>query len=72
MDGTELSPREIEVAALVHQGLSNKEVAARLYLGETTIKTHLHRIFARLGVASRVGVALWYERRKVSAGSEES
>ena len=48
-----LTDREIEVLALVAQGLSNTEVAARLFVTETTVKSHLAHVFAKLGVASR-------------------
>ncbi|NQX04716.1 response regulator transcription factor [Rathayibacter sp. VKM Ac-2856] len=48
-----LSARETEVLALVGQGLSNTEVAARLFVTETTVKSHLAHVFAKLGVTSR-------------------
>lgn len=63
MSATELSPREMEVAAGVHQDHGNKRIAADLGCAETTVKTHLVRIMRKLGVESRVGVALWYERQ---------
>ncbi|MFC0863301.1 AAA family ATPase [Sphaerimonospora cavernae] len=52
-----LSPRELEVARLVAQGLTNQQVAQRLFLSVRTVETHLSRIFAKLEVSSRVGVA---------------
>jgi DNA-binding NarL/FixJ family response regulator len=48
-----LSPRETEVLALVAQGLSNPEIASRLFLGEATVKTHLLHAFEKLGVSDR-------------------
>jgi DNA-binding NarL/FixJ family response regulator len=48
-----LSPREIEVLRSVAQGLSNPEIAARLFIAETTVKTHLLRIFGKLDVDDR-------------------
>lgn len=48
-----LSARELEVLSLVAEGKSNAEVAASLFLGETTVKTHLVHIFEKLGVGSR-------------------
>ncbi len=52
-----LSPRELEVALLVAEGLTNQQVAQRLFLSVRTVETHLSRIFAKLDVSSRVGVA---------------
>jgi DNA-binding NarL/FixJ family response regulator len=48
-----LSPRETEVLRLVAQGLSNPEIAARLFLGEATVKTHLLHAFEKLEVSDR-------------------
>jgi DNA-binding NarL/FixJ family response regulator len=48
-----LSAREIEVLELVSQGTSNKEVAKRLWISETTVKTHLLHIYDKLGVTDR-------------------
>jgi DNA-binding NarL/FixJ family response regulator len=59
--GDELSERELEVLRLLVAGASNKSIAAQLNLSENTIKTHISRIFAKLGVQSRaeaVAVAL--------------
>jgi ATP/maltotriose-dependent transcriptional regulator MalT len=48
-----LSAREIEVLMLVAKGTSNKLIARALEIGETTVKTHLLHIFAKLGVDDR-------------------
>jgi DNA-binding NarL/FixJ family response regulator len=48
-----LTPREIEILALVAEGLANKEIAARLGISDHTVKTHLAALFAKLGVSSR-------------------
>ncbi|WP_405147255.1 response regulator transcription factor [Sphaerisporangium sp. NBC_01403] len=48
-----LSPRELEVLGHVAAGLSNRQISKRLFLSETTVKTHLVRIYAKLGVDSR-------------------
>ena len=48
-----LSPREVEVLRLVARGLSNAEIGRELYISEATVKTHLLRSFAKLGVSDR-------------------
>lgn len=48
-----LTPREVEVLGHVAQGLSNREIGARLHLGEATVKTHLLKAFAKLDVSDR-------------------
>ncbi|HSE70339.1 MAG TPA: AAA family ATPase [Nocardioidaceae bacterium] len=50
---TALTPQESQVAALVRQGLSNREVAAQLFLSPRTIDFHLRNVFAKTGVTSR-------------------
>jgi len=48
-----LSQRELEVLGLVANGTTNKEAAARLFISEATVKTHLLHIYAKLGVSDR-------------------
>lgn len=55
-----LSLREIDVMSLIVQGRSNSEIAARLFLAEKTVKNHVNRIYAKLGVTSRAAaIAVW-------------
>jgi DNA-binding NarL/FixJ family response regulator len=64
-----LSERELGVVRLVAQGMSNAEIAARLYLSEATIKSHIARILAKLGLRDRVQVAVYaYEHGIVRPG----
>jgi len=52
-----LSPRELEVASLVAQGLSNKEIAGRLFLSVGTVKDHVHNILDKTGLTNRAAIA---------------
>ncbi|HET6561634.1 MAG TPA: helix-turn-helix transcriptional regulator, partial [Marmoricola sp.] len=54
---TKLTPQEMQVATLVSGGLSNREVAAQLFLSPRTIDFHLRNVFAKTGVTSRVELA---------------
>ena len=57
--GVTLSPREHEVLTLMVDALSNKQIATRLALSETTVKTHVSAIIAKLGVQDRVGAVVY-------------
>jgi DNA-binding NarL/FixJ family response regulator len=54
-----LSKRELAVAALVAEGLSNKQIAAGLFVSKRTVETHIQHIFSKLGVESRASIAAW-------------
>jgi DNA-binding NarL/FixJ family response regulator len=66
---SQLSPREVQVFGLLAHGRSNREIADELIVAETTVKTHVARILAKLGVPDRVqAVVLAYETGIVIPG----
>ncbi len=60
-----LTPREIEVLGAVSAGLTNAEIGRRLFIGEATVKTHLIRVFAKLGVDDRTAAVTVAMRRGI-------
>jgi predicted ATPase/DNA-binding CsgD family transcriptional regulator len=61
--GALLTKRELEVAELIENGLSNREIAERLVISKRTAEGHVERILAKLGFSSRAQVAVWMARR---------
>ena len=60
-----LTPRERELVRLVAQGLRNKEIARKLDITVGTVKIHLHNVYQKLGVDSRVALTLWAQEKGV-------
>lgn len=58
-----LTPREIEIARLIGQGVSNKRIARHLAIAEQTVKGHLTAIFRKIGVVDRTKLALLFAHR---------
>ncbi len=53
-----LSPRERDILTLIGDGLTNREIGKKLYLSEKTVKNHISRLLAKLGVQRRVQAAV--------------
>ena len=58
----QLTEREVQVLALVARGLSNKEIADQLFIGERTVRTHISNILGKLQLANRTQAALYAQR----------
>jgi DNA-binding NarL/FixJ family response regulator len=60
-----LTPRETEIVDLIADGLSNKEIAARLHIATQTVKSHVHNILEKLALSSRLQIAAFVHRRGI-------
>ncbi|GAA1378145.1 response regulator transcription factor [Luteococcus sanguinis] len=61
----QLSPRELEILAALAQGASNRQLAKELFISESTVKTHLAHLFAKLGVDNRTAAVAEGRRRRL-------
>lgn len=67
----QLTERELEVLHLVASGLSNSEIAAKLFVGEATVKTHVSNLLTKLDIRDRIHAVIWaYENGIVGAGAQ--
>ena len=58
---TTLTRREREIALLVASGLSNRDIATRLFISKRTVDAHVEHIFAKLEISSRVKLTMWLQ-----------
>jgi DNA-binding CsgD family transcriptional regulator len=66
-----LTPRQTQVAALVSEGRTNREIAARLGIDERSAEGHVERIRVRLGFTSRAQIAGWFVAQRDSSGTSK-
>jgi DNA-binding NarL/FixJ family response regulator len=64
-----LTPREVDVLRLIAAGLSNREIASRLFLSEATVKSHINRLFAKTGVRDRAQAVKYAYRHHLAEPS---
>lgn len=72
VEGQALTRREFEVARLIADGLTNRDIGLRLVISERTAETHLEHIRAKLGIRSRAQVAAWIVTRNLAAHAAPS
>lgn len=66
----ELTPREEEILAVLAGGGSNQDVADKLSLTLSTVKTHVHRILTKIEANGRLAAAVAYQKRAAASGSQ--
>ncbi|MEV0387323.1 helix-turn-helix transcriptional regulator, partial [Nonomuraea sp. NPDC050643] len=66
-----LTPQELRIAGLVADGLSSKEIAARLFLSPRTVEYHLYKIYPKLGIGTRTELARLVVLRKAPVAAQD-
>jgi DNA-binding NarL/FixJ family response regulator len=66
-----LTDREGQILMLIGSGISNSEIATQLFIGSATVKTHVNRIFAKIGVSNRAGAIAYAHRLMAAAGGSQ-
>jgi predicted ATPase/DNA-binding CsgD family transcriptional regulator len=70
-DGEELTGREREIASRVAGGLSNRDIADRLFISRRTVDAHVNHIYAKLRISSRVQLTIWERDRRADARADK-
>lgn len=66
----DLTPRELDVVALLAEGLTNRQIGARLFITEGTARLHVKHILSKLGFTSRAQIAAWAVEHGLGAAPE--
>ena len=62
-----LTPRELEIARLIANGLTSQQIAASLFISERTVTTHVTNVLNKLGLSSRIQLAAWVSGARAPA-----
>lgn len=67
-----LTGREVQIAALVANGMSNREIAEHMVISKRTVDAHVDHIFSKLGISSRVQLTIWLRDRLAPARARQA